>query len=132
MTDYWPSEELQIGPGMVLDFCLTGDTTVVSGYGVKSAGTDVSDSIQVIIASKNAGWGVSLRTIATTSKPVPVLVHGVVKMVVGADGSTRNYDQTFGSAGLLGNRTANTVTTFPIGVYALQSGSSADEVAYLW
>jgi len=132
LTDYWPSEELQIVPGIVLDFCETADTTVVSGYGVKSHSTDTSDKIMVVLASKNTGWGVSLRTIATANKPAPVLVHGVVKMVVGAAGSTRNYDQTFGTAGLLGDRTANTVTTFPIGVYALQSGSSADEIAFLW
>ncbi len=131
-TDYYPSEEYVICQEPIISFCETGDTSCVAGYGVKSAGTDVSNKIMVILASKNTGWGIALKTVATANQPINVLTRGVVKLLVGVDGSTRNTPQTFGTAGLLGNRSANTVNTCPISTIALQSGTSGDEILYLF
>jgi len=132
MVDYYPSEEYVVSIKPVVNFAETGDTSCVAGYGVKSAGTDVSDKLMVILASKNTGWGIALKTVATANQSIPVLHHGITKLIVGADGSTRNKYQTFGSAGLLGDRSANTVNTMPNSTVALQSGSSADEILFLF
>jgi len=145
MTDYWSSEYGLIVDKPTIQFAIAGDTSVVAYTGVKSYGTDTDSQLVVCIATKNAGWGVSLKTVATTGDPCSILVRGIVKMTVGystmsgagtpGGGSTRNYAQSFGSAGLLADMGASYTpgpTAFKCAV-ALQGGGSnaGDSIIYL-
>lgn len=132
MTDYWSEEEGVISTAPIINWAESGDTSCVAYYGVKSYTSDTANKLMVMLASQNAGWGVALKTQGTANEPVPVLFRGLIKMVVGTGDSTRDYAQSFGSAGLLADMTAS-YTTGPQAqkvAWALQSGSAADEILY--
>lgn len=134
LTDYFPKEELYINTEPIIGFAEAGDTSCVSGYGVRCYSSDTSDKLTVRLAAQNAGWGVALKTVGTANDPVPVLLRGIIKMVVGAGGSTRDFAQSFGAAGLLADMTAG-YTTGPTAqkvAWALQSSAAAGEVLYLF
>jgi len=134
MADYWSEEESYVCTDPVVAFGESGDTSVVAYYGVKSYSTDTDGKLMVMLASANAGWGVALETRAIANKPVSILVRGIIKMVAGATSTTRNYAQSFGSAGLLGNMTASYTpgpTAFK-SAFGLQSIAAGSEGLYLF
>ena len=131
MADYYPIKEGLISVEPIIGFAESGNTTVVNLYGVRSWTSDVPNKLMVYLAGKNSGWGIALETQATANKPVSVLLRGIVKLMAGASGTTRNYQQTFGSAGLLGDATAMTVHSGPVG-WGLQSIAAGSEGLYLF
>lgn len=85
-ADYWPSEEGQVGPGIVIGF-FTASGTVTEAraqkYGTATSGTVKCQDGGA--ARGDANCGVALKS-ASTGELVPVIVYGVVKME--ADGTT--------------------------------------------
>ena len=133
MADYWSKEESYVATEPVIGFGESADTSIVAYKGVKSDSTDVDGKLMVTIATQNAGWGIALETRAVANKPVSILVRGIIKLVAG-NTSTRNYAQSFGSAGLLGDMTAS-YTPGPTAyknAIALQSMAAASEGLYLF
>lgn len=133
MADYWSKEESYVCTEPVIGFGESADTTIKAYYGVKSDSTDVDGKLMVTLAGKNAGWGIALETRAVANKPVSILVRGIIKLLAGASGTTRNYAQSFGTAGLLGDMGA-AYTPGPTAfksAFGLQSIAAGSEGLYL-
>ncbi len=79
VIDWWPTQTGRIVDGLTIPCIAEG--AILEGSAVKY-GTSTSGQITVAAAAAlGAGFGVAIRYAAATGDPVPVMVHGLYKMI---------------------------------------------------